>query len=761
MSTITNSNGVITSDDAFVMLDTHSVFGGDVGSSVSGTWSEGWTDNGTDVDVSSANGTSSPTAIALTFSNSDSSGDVGSSNESAVGEYTHNGGNNNSAINFTAGTYVSNAEGSDYNTYSSTTFDDSNWITGTEYWMGVSYPVNVGNGTSETLVTTVTGPPPVTTTLTDVSGTYSSHTYGPYGSTGLVPPTGTAVTAGFGTAIQLGYYEGGGVHNGSDNRGFDGGSGLASALGGQDVHGLEFTGAEEQAIAYNGTIGMDDFDGTYNSEDGAPLAWQTHPSTVGYVRGNQGSGSSAGTQGAAMDSGTRDGTPADELARLSNSGTEENPTSAQPAPTPRAEQAAGTPAASGASAAAANPGNVGNSNGANAAAGGGGAMASGMGGGGSGSGDMLQDIMSPNNGAWGNRPWGPGINPFTGNGTYNPFASGGSDANGGGQRNAQDHGTMGSGPSQGGPSPGIIQPTKQATPTQQQTTPAPVATLPGSQTPTSPTAAPQPPTIPPQPPSSELRELALDGIQMGLDLGGIVDPTPITDGASALISVGRGDWWGAGISVLGMAPYVGDLAKLGKLGKYGKSVTKIIELAKNNAKVAEMFRPMLWKIYNLIKKAPLDKLPASIAKPLRKMRDDIADFLLPASPTKKLQQWAQQGGYVDPKTNQWIKHNGTLAADHIYPKDLITQLPGFEKLTPKQQEFLLNYPGNFEPLPRDWNSSKLNRLADEWRRLLWGVKHRRGTSTRSGSGNRPSSNTRRTSSTFGRSSSGGVLEQCD
>ena len=331
VSTITNSNGVTTSDDAFVMLDTHSVFGGDLGSSVSGTWSEGWTDNGTDVDVSSANGTSSPTAIALTFSNSDSSGDVGVSNKSAVGEYTHNGGNNNSAINFTDGTYVSNAEGSDYGTYSSTTFDDSNWITGTEYWMGVSYPVNVGTGTSETLVTTVTGPPPVTTTLTDVSGSYNSHTYGPYGSTGLVPPTGTAVTAGFGTAIQLGYYEGGGVHNGSDNRGFDTGSGLASALGGQDVHGLEFTGPEEQAVIESGKVAIYDADGSINPEEPPGTPWQSHPATVGYVRGNQGSGSSAGTQGAAMDSGTRDGTPADELARLSNSGTEENPTSAQPA----------------------------------------------------------------------------------------------------------------------------------------------------------------------------------------------------------------------------------------------------------------------------------------------------------------------------------------------------------------------------------------------------------------------------------------------
>ncbi len=370
VSTITNSNGVTTSDDAFVMLDTHSVYGGDVGSSVSGTWSEGWTDDGTDVDVSSANGTSSPTGVALTFSNSDSSGDVGVSNESAVGEYTHNGGNNNSAINFTDGTYVSNAEGSDYNTYSSTTFDDSNWVTGTEYWMGMSYTVNVGNGTSQTLVTTVTGPPPSTETLTDVSGSYNSHTYGPYGSTGLVPPTGTAVTAGFGTANQLGYYEGGGVHNGSDNRGFDTGSGLASALGGQDVHGLEFTGPEEQAVIESGKVAIYDADGTVNPLEPPGTPWQSHPAAVGYVRGNQGSGTAAGTQGAAMDSGTRDGTPADELARLSNSGTEENPTSAQPAPTPRAEQAAGTPAASSASDAAANPANVGNSNGANAAAGG-------------------------------------------------------------------------------------------------------------------------------------------------------------------------------------------------------------------------------------------------------------------------------------------------------------------------------------------------------------------------------------------------------
>jgi hypothetical protein len=51
---------------------------------------------------------------------------------------------------------------------------------------------------------------------------------------------------------------------------------------------------------------------------------------------------------------------------------------------------------------------------------------------------------------------------------------------------------------------------------------------------------------------------------------------------------------------------------------------------------------------------------------------------------------------------------------------LIKKLPGFDKLTRDQKEFLLNYPGNFEPLPKVWNSSKLNRLADDWARTPMG-----------------------------------------
>ena len=192
-------------------------------------------------------------------------------------------------------------------------------------------------------MTTVSGPPATTTTLTSLGGyTAYSDTYGPDGAFGPLPATGTAVGAGLGRRTSLGDYTTGAVHNGSDNRGMDVLGGLASALGGQDVHGLEFTGAEEEAIQFAGTIGIDDNDGPWTGEDGKqPSAWQSHPSTIGYVRGNQSTGTSAGTAGALMDSGTRDGTPADELARLSNNGTELNPTSAQPGPTPRAEQVGG------------------------------------------------------------------------------------------------------------------------------------------------------------------------------------------------------------------------------------------------------------------------------------------------------------------------------------------------------------------------------------------------------------------------------------
>ena len=50
--------------------------------------------------------------------------------------------------------------------------------------------------------------------------------------------------------------------------------------------------------------------------------------------------------------------------------------------------------------------------------------------------------------------------------------------------------------------------------------------------------------------------------QAAVDVAGIIDPTPISDGISASMSLYKGDLIGAGLSLVSMVPFVGDaLAK--------------------------------------------------------------------------------------------------------------------------------------------------------------------------------------------------------
>jgi hypothetical protein len=93
--------------------------------------------------------------------------------------------------------------------------------------------------------------------------------------------------------------------------------------------------------------------------------------------------------------------------------------------------------------------------------------------------------------------------------------------------------------------------------------------------------------------------------------------------------------------------------------------------------------------------------------------------IAPKTPSSGINRLIQrQGGYIDPVTNQWVKKTlgggPQIHSAHIYPADRIKQLAGFEQLTRGQQNFLLNHPDNFIPLPKQWNSSMGNSLADEW-----------------------------------------------
>ena len=130
--------------------------------------------------------------------------------------------------------------------------------------------------------------------------------------------------------------------------------------------------------------------------------------------------------------------------------------------------------------------------------------------------------------------------------------------------------------------------------------------------------------------SPEAQSLIADLIQMALDVAGVFEQSGIADGASGVMSLFRGKFGDAlmsGVSAVPLFGIVGDAAKAGRLGKYAKSLSHLIELAKKDAKLAEMLRPMFARVYSMIRSVPLGKLPAGISKILRKTQDEIGQFL--------------------------------------------------------------------------------------------------------------------------------------
>lgn len=138
-------------------------------------------------------------------------------------------------------------------------------------------------------------------------------------------------------------------------------------------------------------------------------------------------------------------------------------------------------------------------------------------------------------------------------------------------------------------------------------------------------------------------QLGLDLGQMALDITGIVDPTPISDGTNAVVSVGRsigsaisGDWGGAGghlgnagISALGIAVGVGDLAKLGKVGKWAQTVSDSVAAIAHNPALRSTLAPALEKVRDAINAIPdgaLARLPASARDSITATRRQLDDF---------------------------------------------------------------------------------------------------------------------------------------
>lgn len=120
----------------------------------------------------------------------------------------------------------------------------------------------------------------------------------------------------------------------------------------------------------------------------------------------------------------------------------------------------------------------------------------------------------------------------------------------------------------------------------------------------------------------ELKTIALDMTQLCLDLAGFLDPTPVSDGASALISLARGQWLDAVLSGTSMIPYVGDLAKAGKFPKYLKTVERAIVLAKVSPRAAELLKPVFVKLDQL-----LSLMPSNVPGSLQDLRRNVQQFI--------------------------------------------------------------------------------------------------------------------------------------
>ena len=109
--------------------------------------------------------------------------------------------------------------------------------------------------------------------------------------------------------------------------------------------------------------------------------------------------------------------------------------------------------------------------------------------------------------------------------------------------------------------------------------------------------------------------------QLGLDIGGIIEPTFFCDAASCGISILDGDWWAAGISVCSCVPYVGDLSKLGKIPKWLETLNKAFAFAKKNSRFRQTIRSAIENLKKVLDKAVacgIDKL-----KPLKRKIDEF------------------------------------------------------------------------------------------------------------------------------------------
>ena len=122
--------------------------------------------------------------------------------------------------------------------------------------------------------------------------------------------------------------------------------------------------------------------------------------------------------------------------------------------------------------------------------------------------------------------------------------------------------------------------------------------------------------------SPEERQIIFDLSLVTLDIVGIVDPTPISDGTVAVVEVSQGNFAYAGLSVVSMVPWLGDLAKAGKAPRLIKIINEAVDYALTNPSFAKRIEPYLETF-----SSAYDLLPTSARDALASAKTKVDDFL--------------------------------------------------------------------------------------------------------------------------------------
>ena len=185
-------------------------------------------------------------------------------------------------------------------------------------------------------------------------------------------------------------------------------------------------------------------------------------------------------------------------------------------------------------------------------------------------------------------------------------------------------------------------------------------------------------------------ELKLDLAQAALDVAGVADPTPISDGLSGIMSLARGDFIGAGLSLVSMVPYAGDaLAKTAKGAR----------LAKKMAGLKKKIEAATTAISKL-KAQQMERLSKGTAKMRAKMKKDAAEKFQKSKTCKTCKAPANKYGTKTPDSGgQWKngeKGNGEWHPDPNTPrgKKVLEETGG------KPVKFKDGYP-DFSPYAKD------------------------------------------------------------